>query len=160
MIKGEELRNFMPEIRFENEESLNLGVIQNTIRLAADSLGVPIAFRDEQVKSGGFFDLVLEDCVVMYHPAHENDYFKFCIRVKRQGNFTFVIINDFGRSKQVDKAYAAEDAQKIREGKDLPFQIGSRIAETLFTLGRNKRKLEDELRYYDFLTEIIHQVFL
>ena len=31
----------------------------------------------------------------MYHPEHERDYFKFCIRVKRQGTYAFVTINDF-----------------------------------------------------------------
>ena len=158
MVRADDLRDFRPQVRYENAEGLNLGTLQHAIRLYAEKLAIPVAFRDDQVKSGGIFSPTIDDCVVMYHPDHENDYFKFCFRIRTQGIYTFVIVNDFGQSKQLRKQDAIEFGRQDREGKELSYQIGSYAAQIFFSLGKNKQKLEDELRYYQVVTQIIDEI--
>lgn len=109
---------------------------------------IPVAFASDQVKSGGLFNSSVEDCIVMYHPEHERDYFKFCIRVRKQGIYAFVSINDFGQSKQMKKANTAEFMKEDRAGKDMSYKIGSLIGQGLRTIGSSKMKLEQENNYY------------
>ncbi|MBQ9346578.1 MAG: hypothetical protein IJT94_04445 [Oscillibacter sp.] len=158
MIRADELQEFRPQVRYENPKGLNLGLLQNTIRRSAEGLGIFVAFRDDQVKSGGIFNSTIDDCVVMYHPDHERDYFKFCIRVKQQGIYTYVIVNVCGQSTQMRKQNVTDFAREDREGKELSYQIGSFIGQTLFSLGKNKQKLEDEIRYYQVVTEIFDEL--
>lgn len=156
MIRADDLQEFRPQIRYENAENLNLGLIQNAIRRYAENLGISVAFRDDQVKSGNIFSRTIDDCVVMYHPDHERDYFKFCIRARRQGIYTYVIVNVCGQSTQMRKQNAIDYAREDREGKS--YQIGSFIGQTLLSVGKNRQKLEDEIRYYQVVTEIFDEV--
>ena len=148
MIRADELQEFRPQVRYENPKGLNLGLLQNAIRRSAEGLGIFVAFRDDQVKSGGIFNSTVEDCVVMYHPDHERDYFKFCIRVKQEGIYTYVNVNVCGQSTQMRKQNVADFAREDRkdgedrEGKELSYQIGSYAAQIFFSLGKNKQKLE------------------
>lgn len=83
MIKADELREFRPVVRYQNGEGITLSTVQEAIKDCAMKMGIPVAFTSDQVKSGGLFNSSVEDCIVMYHPQHERDYFRFCIRVKR-----------------------------------------------------------------------------
>lgn len=118
MIKADELREFRPTVRYQNGEGITLSTVQEAIKDCAMKMGIPVAFTSDQVKSGGLFNSSVEDCIVMYHPEHERDYFRFCIRVKRQGVYAFVSVNDFGKSSQMAKANRAEFA-KARRREDV-----------------------------------------
>lgn len=121
-------------------------------------MGVPVAFYNEQVKSGGLFNSSVEDCIVMYHPEHQNDYFKFCIRVGRQGTYAFVSVNDFGQSKQMAKADRAEFAKQDRKGKSMSYRVGSMIGSGIANIGKSKQKLEEEQRYYQCVFDIFDEI--
>lgn len=158
MIKVDELREFRPQVRYQNGEGITLMTVQEAIKDCAMNMGVPVAFRGDQVKSGGVFNSSVEDCLVMYHPEHERDYFKFCIRVKRQGVYAFVSINDFGQSSQMNKAGRAEAYKTDRAGKELSYKIGSLIGQGLSTIGKSKAKLEEEQMYYQCLFDIFDEI--
>lgn len=158
MIKVDELREFRPQVRYQNGEGITLMTVQEAIKDCAMKMGIPVAFRGDQVKSGGLFNSSVEDCLVMYHPEHERDYFKFCIRVNRQGVYAFVSINDFGQSSQMNKAGRAEAYKADREGKAMSYKIGSLIGQGLSTIGKSKTKLEEEQRYYNCVEDIFDEI--
>ncbi len=158
MIKADELREFRPQVRYQNGEAITLSTVQDAVKDCAMKMGIPVAFRSDQVKSGGLFNSSVEDCIVMYHPEHERDYFKFCIRVKRQGTYAFVTINDFGQSKQMNKAGYAESYRQDRKGKDLSYKAFSMIGQGVMTLGRSKAKLEEEEMYYQCVFDIFDEI--
>lgn len=158
MIKADELREFRPQVRYQNGEGITLSTVQEAIKDCAMKMGIPVAFRGDQVKSGGFFNSSVEDCVVMYHPEHERDYFKFCIRVKRQGVYAFVMVNDFGQSKQMNKANTAEFMKQDRKGQSMSYKVGSMIGQGLRTLGKSSQKLEEENMYYQCVFDIFDEI--
>ncbi len=158
MIKDTELREFRPTVRYQNGEGITLQIVQEAINECAMEMGIPVAFISEQVKSGGMFNSSIEDCLVMYHPEHERDYFRFCIRVRRQGLYAFVSINDFGQSKQMAKADTAEYMKQDRKGKTMSYKVGSMIGQGLRTLGSNKAKLEEENNYYQCIFDIFDEI--
>lgn len=152
MIKGDELREFRPQVCYQNGDGITLSTVQKAIKDCAMQMNIPVAFKNDQVKSGGFFNSSIEDCIVMYHPEHEKDYFKFCIRVKRQGNYVFVMVNDFGQSKQIKKANEDEILKDI----STPYRVVSAVGKGLF--GKNSRKLEEENMYYHCVFDIFDQI--
>lgn len=158
MIKADELREFRPQVRYQNGEGITLSTVQDAIKDCAMKMGIPVAFRGDQVKSGGLFNSSVEDCVVMYHPEHERDYFKFCIRVKRQGSYAFVMVNDFGQSKQMNKANTAEFMKQDRKGQSMSYKVGSMIGQGLRTLGKSSQKLEEENMYYQCVFDIFDEI--
>lgn len=158
MIKADELREFRPQVRYQNGEGITLSTVQEAIKDCAMKMGIPVAFRGDQVKSGGLFNSSVEDCVVMYHPEHERDYFKFCIRVKRQGVYAFVMVNDFGQSKQMNKANTAEFMKQDRKGQSMSYKVGSMIGQGLRTLGKSSQKLEEEKMYYQCVLDIFDEI--
>lgn len=158
MIKADELREFRPQVRYQNGEGITLSTVQEAIKDCAMKMGIPVAFRGDQVKSGGLFNSSVEDCVVMYHPEHERDYFKFCIRVKRQGVYAFVMVNDFGQSKQMNKANTAEFMKQDRKGQSMSYKVGSMIGQGLRTLGKSSQKLEEENMYYQCVFDIFDEI--
>lgn len=159
MIKADNLRKFHPGVRIKNGSGITLSAVQTAVEKGAEDIGIPVAFYDDQVKSGGLFNSSVEDCIVMYHPDHERDYFKFCIRAGRQGSYAFVSVNNFGESKQIAKANYAESAYAERQGKSLGHKIGSMIDEGIMTIGKNKQKLEEEQMYYQCIRDIFDEIF-
>ncbi len=150
MIKADNLRKFHPGVRIKNGSGITLSAVQTAVEKGAEDIGIPVAFYDDQVKSGGLFNSSVEDCIVMYHPDHERDYFKFCIRVGRQGSYAFVSVNNFGESKQIAKANYAENSK--REG-------GPMLDRLVMTIGRSKQKLEEEQMYYQCIFDIFDEIF-
>lgn len=158
MIKADTLREFRPSVRYKDGSGITLQTVQSAIKDAAQGMGIPVAFYAEQVKSGGLFNSSVEDCIVMYHPEHQNDYFKFCIRVGRQGTYAFVSVNDFGQSKQMAKADRAEFAKQDRKGKSMSYKVGSMIGAGIANIGKSKQKLEEEQMYYQCVFDIFDEI--
>lgn len=159
MIKVDELREFRPGVRCKDGDGVTLQGIQTVLQEEAQNMGIPVAFRSDEVKSGGFLNTSLEDCLVMYHPEHPDDYFKICFRVAHQGHYAFISINDFGQSKQVSKANRAEFAKQDRRGKTMSYKVGSMLSQGIMNIGMNKQKLEEEQMYYSCLCDLLDEVF-
>ncbi len=158
MISVEDLREFRPVVRYKDGSHITLNVVQTAIKQCADSMGLPVAFYVDQVKSGGLFNRTVEDCIVLYHPDHQNDYFKICIRVNHQGSYAFVSAMDFGTSKQMKKAGQAEAYKESRKGQSLSFKVGSLIGQGITSIGMNKSKLEEEQNYYACIIDIFDEI--
>lgn len=158
MIKANTLREFRPSVRYSDGEEISLQTVQDAIMDCAKNLEIPVAFYKDRVTTGGIFNSSEEDCFVMYHPEHERDYFKFCIRVARQGNYTLVTVNDFGQSKQINKVVRGEAYKQDRKGKNMSYKVGSMIGQGISSLGKSKEKLNQEQRYYDCIFSIFDEI--
>lgn len=158
MIKIDELREFRPQVKYQNGNGITLITVQDAIKDCATKMGIPMAFKYDKVKLGGWFNSSVDDCLVLYHPEHERDYFKFCVRINHQGVYAFVSINDFGRSSQMTKMMLAEEGKADRAGKKMSYKIGSLIGTGLTTIGKSKAKLEEEQRYYQCVMDIFDEI--
>lgn len=157
MIKADVLREFRPTVRYKDGNGITLQAVLAAIKECARNNGIPVAFYKDQVKSGTLLNPAVEDCIVMHHPNHMFDYFKFCIRVAHQGNYAFVHVNDFGRSAQVAKVERAEFAKQDRKGKSMGYKVGSLIGQGIGNIGKSKQKLEEEQMFYQCLSDIFDE---
>ena len=158
MIKSDELREFRPNIRYKDGGYVTLQSLEYAIMNYAQSMGIPLASYADQVKTGSMFNKTIEDCIVLYHPEHRSDYFKFCIRVAYQGNYAFVSVMDFGESKQMKKAGQADAYRESRKGQSMSFKVGSLIGQGITSIGRSKSKLEEEQNYYACIIDIFDEI--
>ena len=158
MIKIDELREFRPAVCYKDGTDVTLQTVQDAITCCAQDRGIPIATYTDQVKSGSILNKTIEDCVVLYHPEHRSDYFKFCVRVNHQGNYAFVSVMDFGTSKQMKKESQTEAYRQSRKGQSMSFKMGSLIGQGLTSIGKSKSKLEEEQNYYTCITDIFDEI--
>lgn len=140
-----------------NLSTTHVSVIERGLKVTKLDTFVAIANTD-QVKSGGMFNKTIEDCIVLYHPEHQYDYFKICVRVSHQGSYAFVSAMDFGTSKQMKKAGQAEAYRADRKGKSMSYKVGSMIGQGLTSIGRSKSKLEEEQNYYACIIDIFDEI--
>ena len=140
-------------------------IIQRRIRECADKYNLSVTFSSEQVKSGGLFNSSVENCIVMYHPEHEKDYFKFCIRVNYQSDISILSVDTFGQSKQMDKAYRCDIAKqgvkdyfRAKDDYATGQAIGKAIGGALGAIGKSKKKLEEDEGYYSSISAILDEV--
>lgn len=158
MIKADQLREFRPTYRYQNGDGITLQSIQEALKDTAQKYGIAVAFTSDQIKSGGLFNSEVEDCLVLYHPEHPSDYFRFAIRVKRQGVMAFVTVNDFGNSAQMNKHLRSEANKEARKGQSLSYKLGNAAVSGLMNMGKNKNKLEEEQMYYGALESIFDEM--
>lgn len=116
MLKEKDLQELRPDVRYKNGKDITLNTIQGALANAAQPLEIPIAFRLDQVKSG-LLSSSAEDCLVVYHPEHQKDYFSIAIRVKYQGSYAFISTSTFGMSKRMkSEALRKELNNAAKEG--------------------------------------------
>lgn len=157
-IKDKDLRDLRPQVRYKDGESITLEVVQEALRNACANYGIPVAFNPGEVKSGGLFSGTTEECFVVFHPEHSSDYCKIAVRVRHQGTYAFVAVNDFGVSKQMKKAAYAEGYKQDRQGKSMSYKVGSMIGQSIATLGKNQQKLEEEQNWYQMICDIFDEI--
>ena len=158
MITAAEGRECRPVVRSRDGSERTVQAVQNALEAAANSIGIPVAFYEDQVKSGGIFNKTIENCIVLYHPEHQYDYFKFCIRIATEGSYAFISCNDFGQSKQMNKADRVEAYKEDRRGKSMSYKVGSIIGQGISSIGKSKQKLEEEQNYYNCISDILDDV--
>ena len=164
MIKEKELREMRPRVRYQNGASIMLKTIQNALQDYFDEAAIPVAFYADQIKYGGFIGGSTEDCIVLYHPQHENDYYKVAITVNHQGKYAFVSVNDFGSSRQLGNQGSVEylkETLKFGNGVTTSEKVGALIgagARRLIMGGVNKQKLQEEQDWYQFVMEAFDEI--
>lgn len=161
-IKGKELQEFRPTIRYMDGEGITLQTIKEAIADAGRNYGIPIAFQNDEVSNGLFSDNI--PCVVMYHPEHYSDYLRFCIQRGTQGKVALISVYTCGTSRQLKKDAIA--GNKTGAGAALLFggaagvgyAIGAGIRKAANAIGRNKSKLEEEKNWYGAIQGILDEV--
>lgn len=135
---------WMDRVRFPNGENVNLATTRELIQEQADENGIPVAFREDQLKVGGLFSSEREDILIMYNPEHPNDYLNFAIRVTHQGKYAFMQVYNLGGSKNFkndNKAYGGSTFKKLTN-----------------LIGGHNQKLEAEENYYAILRDCLANV--
>lgn len=130
-----------PQVRFPNGDNVNLMTVREAIQNEADENGIPVAFREDQLKSGGLFNKQIEDILVMYNPEHASDYLQFVIRVQHMGKYAFMHVYNMGGSKNFRDSNVAAS--------------GSTLKQITGLLGGRNAKLQAEEQYYTILADVI-----
>lgn len=159
MVYKKHLREFRPDVQYRNC-NIDFDTIQSAISELAQELDVPVAFYSDDVSKDGFlnFGIADEPCLVLHHPEHKDDYFKFCIRISQKGAYTFVSVNDFGQSPQMKKVGMVDFCRSSRKGRGLSYKLGSVLREGITSLSLDREKAEDEKRYYECIIDILNEV--
>ena len=150
MIKAASLTEARSDIFYRQGESITLQTFKESVSEKARELGIPVEFEDDQIKHGGMFSSETEECIVMFHPGHRNDYFRFCVRLSRQGTYAFVSVSTFGSSSEL--TYAQLDEMNMNMIKK------SWIGRTFFSTPNSKKKLEEERNYYRCIHDILNEI--
>lgn len=157
MIKEKNLRDSR-SYAFRNGEKIHLDMVAEGLATLADSYGVKIAFAKDQVKFGDLLDNTVENCIVLFHPEHRNDYISTVFRVKHLGRYAFMYLDDMGVSKNFKNArISREDRHAATSGESLLFKITYGIATDLREAGANRAKLEEEQCWYSIVEDIISE---
>ena len=161
MIKEKELREARQGVRYPDAKDLNYQMLQAALEKKLAESGVSIAFEMDQVKYGGLGGAV-EDCLVLYHPNHKTDYMKLCVRIKHQGNYAFVSIDEFGESKMLGIQAGHDAASDTFHGGSMSEKFGALLGSgfrRLFKGKYDKRALEEEKMWYTVVADVFDAVF-
>lgn len=135
---------WIPQVRFPDGNNVNLITVRKAIQDTADENGIPVAFREDQLKVGGFFNKQIEDVLLMYNPEHANDYLKFVIRVQHMGKYAFMHVYNMGGSKNYQKSNVVAAGGAM-----------GAITKIGGILGGVNAKLQAEEQYYTILADVI-----
>ena len=138
------ITEWIPQVRFPDGNNVNLMTVREAIQNEADENGIPVAFREDQIKVGGLFNKQIEDILVMYNPAHENDYLKFVIRVQHMGKYAFMHVYNMGGSKNYRNHNVAAAGGAI-----------GAITKIGGLIGGANAKLQAEEQYYTILADVL-----
>lgn len=171
MIKEKELEKFRNTIRYPQGEGITLQYIQNLIKTKASEYQLEVDFYYDQITSGLLGTVVskvagsnMQDCIVLFHPAHKKDYTKIVFAVGHQGTMAFVETYAYGMSKNFSKLNRRSAA-----GKDLKETIfnmdpnasakamGRLVANGLLSLGGSKAKMQQEEYWYGGIMQVINE---
>ena len=53
MFREKDISEFMPQVRYQGGQSVNLQAVQAVLSECAGRYGIPVAFKDDQIKFGG-----------------------------------------------------------------------------------------------------------
>ncbi len=134
---------FINRVRFPDGGDVNLSALQNLIQEEADSNGIPVAFRNDVLKTGGMFSKQTEDILILYNPDHAADYLRFLIRITHQGKYAFMDVFKVGGSKNFgrDNKAAGSTAQKVFN-----------------KISGHSQKLQEEENYYTILSDCLANI--
>lgn len=135
---------WIPQVRFPNGNNVNLMTIREAIQNEADENGIPVAFKEDQLKYGTVFSKQIEDVLVMYNPEHEHDYLKFVIRIQHMGKYAFMHVYNMGGSKNYRNSNMAASGGLI----------GAATAIGGLLSGANA-KMQAEEQYYTILADVL-----
>lgn len=154
MIKASDLKaldNPGYRLRAQDASSLTLDFLKDFLaRINDEAYGLPLLITEDQIKSGNLFNSAVTDCLVISNAEHPNDYFKYCLTLRRQGKMASVTMQYFGVSPLSAKAKQTEDRRQ-RGG------LGNALANAL--TGVNEEALHAEYEYYDMLKSLFEEVF-
>lgn len=135
---------FVNRVRFPNGDGVNLIALQNALQNECDSNGIPVAFRNDTLKTGGFLSKQTEDILVLYNPDHATDYLQFLIRITHQGKYAFMDVFKVGGSKNFARDNKAH---------------GGSVTQGIFNaLSGHSQKLQEEQNYYTILKDCFENI--
>lgn len=161
VITEKDLREMRPAVRYKNKTGTTLKILQQELKEKAEEYQIPIAFYKGKVYYGGLIGGGSDECLVIYHPYKENDYFKLAIRIKYQGTYAFVTVHDFGKSKllnyEMNKS-ALKDAWNSQSGDLAMLGAIIKTANSKIRSTGKRNALEEEKQWYAIIEDILDEV--
>ncbi|MBE6976595.1 MAG: hypothetical protein E7439_05310 [Ruminococcaceae bacterium] len=163
MLKEKELTK-IKQLHYKDGESITFKSITVQLSTLASSRDVPLAFGNEEIKSGSLLNSNTVDCLIMFHPQYEAKYNYYVFSIARQGKYAFVDIYLSGTSKQ---GLAMEAKEQILsgnlssltssgKGRVIGALIGSTINGSMF---KTKDSFKEEERWYTMVNDLLNEVF-
>lgn len=182
-IREKSLIVYSDAMRFMDDETVSEDNICQAIQNCADNYGADIVIYKEAI-TRGYFDNDPIPCLRICHPAHEDDYFNFCIMRKIQGKTCLLQIYTCGRSTQMSLE-AFQNNTQVWDGSGVRgatlgvlrggavgvgFAVGSAaagivkssgklIAKGIAAMMRDDASLSKEKDWYDLMQAVFQQVF-
>ena len=100
MIKEKDMFDFRDNVRYQDGADVTIQTAQIALSNCAREHGVPVIFTLDQVKYGGLIGGSTNDCLVLYHPQHEKDYYKFAVEITHQGNYIIQVQEQHIKNKK------------------------------------------------------------
>jgi len=149
-IRSDELKTpeDLASLKIPSNQGVTLDVVRKVLMDRANQYGLPIEGYNDQIKSGGLLNRSLQDCLVVHHRSHMNDYFKYCFVVRTSGIYTYVEISYFGISVNTGKEARREENKGT---------LGGMLKNAIFSKGADSYK--EEYDYYEQLHDIIKEAF-
>jgi hypothetical protein len=149
MAYGEKdlIAEWIPQVRFADGNNVNLMTVRAAIEDEAAKNGIPVAFNEDQLKTGGLLNKQIEDVLIMYNPEHSNDYLKFLIRVQHMGAYAFMHVYNLGGSKNYRNTNMAAGGGAL-----------GAVAKIGGILGGGSAKLQAEEQYYTILADVLANI--
>jgi len=99
MIDASELREIHPIYCYTPKgDTVTFDSIKTLIERTAKVHFVPVAFELSEISSNNSSTVTIEDCLIIYHPKHRNNYINFVIRIRRDGDTAYISKNEYGTS--------------------------------------------------------------
>ena len=112
---------------------------------ASLTLSLGVKFPDQLPYTiGNVMQNIMDDI-----PFDVKDYIKFPIRIKAQGTYVFVSINEYGDSKVMKKVREANAINNSGYG------LANKLLAKSALIGAGKHKQEEEQNYYMFIYDIV-----
>lgn len=96
MIKRNELILF--NMYSTSRDKTSLTDIIECFETSSKKAGLPVLLKKEKIKAGVLWNKTLDECLVVIHPTHQDDYFSIVLKISRQGNYDFHRIYLKGKS--------------------------------------------------------------
>ena len=158
LIKGK-------EYVVQDSDDISFAYLTEIITEDAAEENVPVAFDRDQVKLGGLIGGSTEDCLIIYHPEHRNDYMFYVIRIKYMGSKSYLYVNKAGDSKMLNKVVAAQCRQEAKEERrrlPLKERLGTAVMDGLIYgisgIGASESLYETENLWYQAVADIIDKM--
>lgn len=162
MIKAKELSVFKPDVQFLQGNDISLQRIQNVLRERADNYQIPVDFYYDQI---GSLLSQKEDCLVLFHPQHQKDYYKIVITIRRQGTMAFLSFKTYGTSKNMAKLARGGNAKSdlatalfSGDANASAAALGRTLVNGVLSLGGSKAKKQNEQDWYMGIDQIINEL--
>ena len=81
-----------------SRDKTSLTDIIECFETSSKKAGLPVLLKKEKINAGVLWNKTLDECLVVIHPTHQDDYFSIVLKISRQGNYDFHRIYLKGKS--------------------------------------------------------------
>jgi len=118
VIDISELKEIHPVVCYSPKgDTVTFDAIKSLINKTAKVHGISIAFDYDEVSSGDGDSVIIEDCLVVFHPNHRDDFYNIVFRIRREDDKAFIIKSEYGKSVLLENTYSLIDANEDVENK-------------------------------------------
>lgn len=183
-IRERDLTAYSEPIRMVDDATTDFDAIDAALRSVSATFGAELKVWKDDVERG-MFDMNPVPCLMLCHPEHKEDYFRFCITRKVQGKTCLIQIYTYGKSTQMSLESFQNNTHAfdgngtrgavvgaLRGGAlGAGFAIGSAaagivkgggklLAKGLVAMMRDDAALSREKDWYDLMGSVFQEVFL